>query len=209
PSESASKSKDWCSGETRSASSKAELADIPAEVKISPGLKKLFAITAVSAVTVLFLAHHFKRKRGKKTRKISPWESDHLMFDYAKASGSEKNSSCSSSKQNLTLSLNSIKEKGFQSYIHASGDLFNKYSGSLQSLASAHSAISCPSCVCVNSNSWDKADEDNMKLVNIPDIISAEFIHKLELLLQRAYRLQEEFEASLGVSDPASFANEA
>uniref|UniRef100_A0A8C6VBW4 Mitoguardin 1 n=1 Tax=Naja naja TaxID=35670 RepID=A0A8C6VBW4_NAJNA len=234
------------------------------QVKISPGLKKLFAITAVSAITVLFLAHHFKRKRGKKTRKVSPWESDHLMFDYAKASGSEKNSSCSSSKQNLTLSLNSIKEKGFQSYIHASGDLFNKYSGSLQSLASAHSAISCPSCVCVNSNSWDKADEDNMKLVNIPvttpenlylmgmelfeealqrweqaltfrnrkvedeascggiklgagdaiaeehieDIISAEFIHKLELLLQRAY-LQEEFEASLGVSDPASFANEA
>ncbi|XP_039212603.1 mitoguardin 1 [Crotalus tigris] len=235
------------------------------QVKISPGLKKLFAITAVSAITVLFLAHHFKRKRGKKTRKISPWESDHLMFDYAKTSGSEKNSSCCSSRQNLTLSLNSIKEKDFQSYIHASGDLFNKYSGSVQSLASAHSATSCPSCVCVNSNSWNKADEDNMKLVNIPvttpenlylmgmelfeealqrweqaltfrnrqvedeascgaikigagdaiaeehieDIISAEFIHKLELLLQRAYRLQEEFEASLGASDPASFANEA
>ncbi|KAM3841920.1 mitoguardin 1 isoform 3-T6 [Vipera latastei] len=235
------------------------------QVKISPGLKKLFAITAVSAITVLFLAHHFKRKRGKKTRKISPWESDHLMFDYAKTSGSEKNSSCCSSRQNLTLSLNSIKEKGFQSYIHASGDLFNKYSGSVQSLASAHSATSCPSCVCVNSNSWDKAEEDNIKLVNIPvttpenlylmgmelfeealqrweqaltfrnrqvedeascgaiklgagdaiaeehieDIISAEFIHKLELLLQRAYRLQEEFEASLGASDPASFANEA
>lgn len=60
------------------------------KVKISPGLKKLFAITAVGAITVLFLAHHFKRKRGKKTRKISPWESDHLMFDYAKTSGSEK-----------------------------------------------------------------------------------------------------------------------
>lgn len=42
----------------------------------------------------------------------------------------------------------------------------------------------------------------------LQDIISAEFIHKLESLLQRAYRLQEEFEASLGAADPASFAND-
>lgn len=42
----------------------------------------------------------------------------------------------------------------------------------------------------------------------LQDIISAEFIHKLESLLQRAYRLQEEFEATLGVSDPASLAND-
>lgn len=44
--------------------------------------------------------------------------------------------------------------------------------------------------------------------VHLQDIISAEFIHKLESLLQRAYRLQEEFEATLGVSDPASLAND-
>ncbi|KAG8132567.1 hypothetical protein E2320_010408, partial [Naja naja] len=193
------------------------------QVKISPGLKKLFAITAVSAITVLFLAHHFKRKRGKKTRKVSPWESDHLMFDYAKASGSEKNSSCSSSKQNLTLSLNSIKEKGFQSYIHASGDLFNKYSGSLQSLASVRMELFEEALqrweqalTFRNRKVEDEASCGGIKLgagdaiaeEHIEDIISAEFIHKLELLLQRAY-LQEEFEASLGVSDPASFANEA
>lgn len=42
----------------------------------------------------------------------------------------------------------------------------------------------------------------------LQDIISAEFIHKLESLLQRAYRLQEEFEATLGASDPASLAND-
>lgn len=42
----------------------------------------------------------------------------------------------------------------------------------------------------------------------LQDIISAEFIHKLESLLQRAYRLQEEFEATLGTSDPASLAND-
>lgn len=44
--------------------------------------------------------------------------------------------------------------------------------------------------------------------VFLQDIISAEFIHKLESLLQRAYRLQEEFEATLGVSDPAALAND-
>nr|XP_060629762.1 mitoguardin 1 [Anolis sagrei ordinatus] len=234
------------------------------QIKISPGLKKLFVVTAVSAVSVLFLAHHFKRKRGKKARKVSPWEPSHLMLDHMKTSSSDKGSSCSSSRQNLSLSLSSAKEKGFQSYLNANGSLFSKYSGSVQSLASIQSATSCPSCVCVNSNSWDKVDEDDVKLVNIPvttpenlylmgmelfeealrrweqaltfrnrqvedeancsaiklgagdaiaeenvdDIISAEFIHKLESLLQRAYRLQEEFEASLGASDPASFHND-
>ncbi|XP_027680806.2 mitoguardin 1 isoform X2 [Chelonia mydas] len=232
-------------------------------VKLSPGLKKLFVVTAVSAVSVIFLARHFKRKRGKKNTKVSPWEPGHLVLECTKTAASEKGSSCSSSRQNLTLSLNSAKEKGSQSCVYASGGLFSKYSGSVQSLASVQSVTSSHSCACANSSSWDKADED-IKLVNIPvttpenlylmgmelfeealrrweqaltfrsrqaedeancssiklgagdaiaeesveDIISAEFIHKLESLLQRAYRLQEEFEATLGASDPSSLAND-
>nr|XP_006129638.1 mitoguardin 1 [Pelodiscus sinensis]XP_006129639.1 mitoguardin 1 [Pelodiscus sinensis] len=233
------------------------------QIKLSPGLKKLFAVTAVSAVSIIFLAHHFKRRRGKKNTKASPWEPDHLVLECTKTAASEKGSSCSSSRQNLTLSLSSAKEKGSQSCVYTNGGLFSKYSGSVQSLASVQSATSCPSCACANSSSWDKADED-IKLVNIPvttpenlylmgmelfeealcrweqaltfrnrqaedeascssiklgagdaiaeesveDIISAEFIHKLESLLQRAYRLQEEFEATLGASDPSSLAND-
>ncbi|XP_074987824.1 mitoguardin 1 isoform X2 [Caretta caretta] len=232
-------------------------------VKLSPGLKKLFVVTAVSAVSVIFLAHHFKRKRGKKNTKVSPWEPGHLVLECTKTAASEKGSSCSSSRQNLTLSLNSAKEKGSQFCVYANGGLFSKYSGSVQSLASVQSVTSSHSCACANSSSWDKADED-IKLVNIPvttpenlylmgmelfeealrrweqaltfrsrqaedeancssiklgagdaiaeesveDIISAEFIHKLESLLQRAYRLQEEFEATLGASDPSSLAND-
>ncbi|XP_074817598.1 mitoguardin 1 isoform X2 [Natator depressus] len=232
-------------------------------VKLSPGLKKLFVVTAVSAVSVIFLAHHFKRKRGKKNTKVSPWEPGHLVLKCTKTAASEKGSSCSSSRQNLTLSLNSAKEKGSQSCVYANGGLLSKYSGSVQSLASVQSVTSSHSCACANSSSWDKADED-IKLVNIPvttpenlylmgmelfeealrrweqaltfrsrqaedeancssiklgagdaiaeesveDIISAEFIHKLESLLQRAYRLQEEFEATLGASDPSSLAND-
>ncbi|XP_014442346.2 mitoguardin 1 isoform X2 [Tupaia chinensis] len=233
------------------------------QIKFSPVAKKLLVITAVSTISVIFLAHHFKRRRGKKKGKILPWEPEHLILEYAKRAASDKGSSCSSSRQNLTLSLSSTKDKGSQSCNYVNGGLFSKYSGSAQSLASVQSVNSCHSCACGNSNSWDKADEDDIKLVNIPvttpenlylmgmelfeealrrweqaltfrnrqaedeacgsiklgagdaiaeetvdDIISTEFIHKLEALLQRAYRLQEEFEATLGASDPNSLAND-
>ncbi|XP_037682794.1 mitoguardin 1 isoform X1 [Choloepus didactylus] len=234
------------------------------QIKFSPGVKKLFVVTAVSAVSVIFLAHHFKRRRGKKKGKILPWEPEHLILEYTKRAASDKGSSCSISRQNLILSLSSTKDKGAQFCNYANGGIFRKYSGSAQSLASVQSVNSCHSCVCGNSNSWDKADEDDIKLVNIPvttpenlylmgmelfeealrrweqaltfrnrqaedeascssikmgagdaiaeenvdDIISTEFIHKLEALLQRAYRLQEEFEATLGASDPNSLAND-
>uniref|UniRef100_A0A8D1AQ58 Mitoguardin 1 n=1 Tax=Sus scrofa TaxID=9823 RepID=A0A8D1AQ58_PIG len=233
------------------------------QIKFSPVAKKLFVVTAVSAVSVIFLAQHFKRRRGKKKGKILPWEPEHLILEYTKRTASDKGSSCSSSRQNLTLSLSSAKDKGSQSCNYANGGLFSKYSGSAQSLASVQSVNSCHSCACGNSNSWDKADEDDIKLVNIPvttpenlylmgmelfeealrrweqaltfrnrqaedeayssiklgagdaiaeesvdDIISTEFIHKLEALLQRAYRLQEEFEATLGASEPNSLVND-
>ncbi|XP_029803082.1 mitoguardin 1 isoform X2 [Suricata suricatta] len=233
------------------------------QIRFSPVAKKLFVVTAVSAVSVIFLAHHFKRKRGKKKGKILPWEPEHLVLEYTKRAASDKGSSCSSSRQNLTLSLSSAKDKGSQSCNYANGGLFSKYSGSAQSLGSVQSVNSCHSCACGNSNSWDKPDEDDMKLVNIPvttpenlylmgmelfeealrrweqaltfrnrqaedeacssiklgagdaiaeesvdDIISTEFIHKLEALLQRAYRLQEEFEATLGASDSNSLVND-
>ncbi|XP_044604968.2 mitoguardin 1 isoform X1 [Equus asinus] len=233
------------------------------QIKFSPVVKKLFVVTAVSAVSVIFLAHHFKRRRGKKKGKTLPWEPEHLILEYTKRAASDKGSSCSSSRQNLTLSLSSAKDKGPQSCNYANGGLFSKHSGSAQSLTSVQSVNSCHSCACGNSNSWDKADEDDVKLVNIPvttpenlylmgmelfeealrrweqaltfrnrqaedeacgsiklgagdaiaeesvdDIISTEFIHKLEALLQRAYRLQEEFEATLGASDPNSLGND-
>ncbi|RXN00576.1 Protein FAM73A [Acipenser ruthenus] len=59
------------------------------------------------------------------------------------------------------------------------------------------------SCSSVKLGAGDDIAEESME-----DIISAEFIHKLESLLQRAYRLQEEFQATLGASDPSSLAND-
>lgn len=40
--------------------------------------------------------------------------------------------------------------------------------------------------------------------VCVQDVISAEFIHRLKSLLQRAYSLQEEFEGVLCMSEPSS-----
>uniref|UniRef100_A0A8C2P0D6 Mitoguardin 1 n=1 Tax=Capra hircus TaxID=9925 RepID=A0A8C2P0D6_CAPHI len=212
-------------------------------IKFSPVAKKLFMVTAVSAVSVIFLAHHFKRRRGKKKGKILPWEPEHLILEYTKRAASDKGI-----KYSMTVNYKN-------SCLIFDG---NKFSG-----GSVQSVNSCHSCACGNSNSWDKADEDDIKLVNIPvttpenlylmgmelfeealrrweqaltfrnrqaedeacgsiklgagdaiaeesvdDIISTEFIHKLESLLQRAYRLQEEFEATLGASDPNSLVND-
>ncbi|XP_028667019.2 mitoguardin 1 [Erpetoichthys calabaricus] len=232
------------------------------QVKFTPTVKKLLVVTAFSAVSLIFLAHHFKRRKRRTIKSTgSPWKQDPLMPELLRNNKSEKDSSCSSSRQNLSLSLNS---KGCN--IHTNGALYSKFSGSVQSLASGKSINTLSSCVCANNSScWDKVTDDNENsLVNIPvttpenlylmgmelfeealrrweqalsfrsrqaedeascasiklgagdaiaeesveDIISAEFIHKLESLLQRAYRLQEEFEATLGASDPSSLAND-
>ncbi|MBN3290327.1 MIGA1 protein, partial [Polypterus senegalus] len=232
------------------------------QVNFTPTVKKLLVVTAFSAVSLILLAHHFKRRKRRTIKSTgSPWKQDPLIPELLRNNKSEKDSSRSSSRQNLSLSLNS---KGCN--IHTNGGLYSKFSGSLQSLASGKSVNTLSSCVCANNSScWDKVTDDNeISLVNIPvttpenlylmgmelfeealrrweqalsfrsrqaedeascgsiklgagdaiaeesveDIISAEFIHKLESLLQRAYRLQEEFEATLGASDPSSLAND-
>ncbi|XP_028987368.1 mitoguardin 1 [Betta splendens] len=55
------------------------------------------------------------------------------------------------------------------------------------------------SCAFVKTEARDAIAEQSVE-----DVISAEFIHRLKLLLQRAYRLQEEFEGVLGMSEPSS-----
>ncbi|XP_012670815.1 mitoguardin 1 [Clupea harengus] len=232
-----------------------------AEVNVSPGTKKLFAATAFGAVSLFFLARHFKRRKGKKKAQ-SPWEQEE--FDFLLAASPDKDTYIASNRQNLTLPLNT--KSCYSCSLVPGGTLYSKLSGSLQSLASVKSVNSSSSCTCANSSScWERSAEepDLCSMVNIPvttpenlylmgmelfeealrrweqaltfrgqeaedeascasvklgagdaiaeesmeDIISAEFIHKLESLLQRAYRLQEQFEGALGVSDPSSHAS--
>lgn len=55
------------------------------------------------------------------------------------------------------------------------------------------------SCASVKTGAGDAIAEQSME-----DVISAEFIHRLKSLLQRAYSLQEEFEGVLCMSEPSS-----
>uniref|UniRef100_A0A8C5GJY4 Mitoguardin 1 n=1 Tax=Gouania willdenowi TaxID=441366 RepID=A0A8C5GJY4_GOUWI len=52
-------------------------------------------------------------------------------------------------------------------------------------------------CALIKTAAGDAIAEQSME-----DVISVEFIHRLESLLKRAYRLQEEFEGVLGTSEP-------
>ncbi|XP_019962928.1 mitoguardin 1 [Paralichthys olivaceus] len=58
------------------------------------------------------------------------------------------------------------------------------------------------SCASVKTGAGDAIAEQGME-----DVISAEFIHRLKSLLQRAYHLQEEFEGVLGMSESSSHSN--
>uniref|UniRef100_A0A3P8X6J5 Mitoguardin 1 n=1 Tax=Cynoglossus semilaevis TaxID=244447 RepID=A0A3P8X6J5_CYNSE len=205
------------------------------QVSVSTGTKKLVAATALGAFSLLFLARHFQRRKGK--RKLL------------------------SSDQNISFSLAS--ETGRSSALLLSTGDYRRLSGSLLSLSSVKSVNSSSSSTCANeSTCWDgEEDEDVDSVVNLPvttpenlylmgmdlfeealrrweealtfrgkqtddddescasvktgagdaiaeqnmeDVISAEFIHRLKSLLQRAYRLQEEFEGVLGMSEPSS-----
>ncbi|KAK6484615.1 mitoguardin 1 [Huso huso] len=220
------------------------------QIKFTPSVKKLFAVTALSAVSLIFLARHFKRRKGKTNKNAtSPWEQEQFVPEFLRTAPSEKDSSRTSSHQNLSLSLNS---KGQSCNVYLNGELYSKFSGSVQSLASVsvlkgfyvQMAFYCHDskpnvCYFINVTAgmelfeealrrWEQAltfrsrqaeDEASCSSVKLgagdaiaeesmEDIISAEFIHKLESLLQRAYRLQEEFQATLGASDPSSLAND-
>uniref|UniRef100_A0A8L0DST8 Mitoguardin 1 n=1 Tax=Oncorhynchus mykiss TaxID=8022 RepID=A0A8L0DST8_ONCMY len=216
----------------------------------------LVAATAFGAVSLLFLARHFQRRKGRKKGVQSPQWEQTGTFQFPDLAVHQEKDACSC--QNLSLSLNC--KNVYACGLLPNGGPYSKLSVSLQSLASVKSINS--SCTCANSSTcWDKpGDEDISNVVNIPvttpqilylrgmelfeealrrweqaltfsgrpgeeepdcssfmlgagdstaeesieDLISAEFVHKLELLLQRAYRLQEEFEGALGVSEPSS-----
>ncbi|KAM6919326.1 mitoguardin 1 [Xenentodon cancila] len=57
-------------------------------------------------------------------------------------------------------------------------------------------------CASLKTGAGDAIAEQSMEVRE--EVISAEFIHRLKCLLQRAYHLQEEFEGVLGPSEPSS-----
>lgn len=225
-----------------------------AQVSVSTGTKKLVAATAFGAVSLLFLARRFRRRKGKKRTHSPQWEQANFEF-FSTATAENDNTN----QQNITLSLNS--KNGYSTGLVLTTETYRKLSRSLQSLTSVKSMNSSSSSTCANeSTCWDRpGDADICSIVNLPvttpenlylmgmdlfeealrrweealtfrsrqgeddascasvktgagdaiaeqsmeDVISAEFIHRLKSLLQRAYHLQEEFEGVLGMSEPS------
>ncbi|KAM9501759.1 mitoguardin 1 [Clarias gariepinus] len=216
------------------------------QVSLSSGAKKLVAVAAFGAVSVLFLARRFKRRKGKK--KVVQ---EQKRSEFLSTLPPLKDVTCA--RQNLSLSLNS--KSGISRHGLSNGGLHGKLSSSLQSLTSVRSLNSCSEGTN-GSACWDGTDDANLRdIVTTPenlymmgmelfeealrrweealnfrsrladdeaecssvklgagdaiaeetveDIISGEFIRKLESLLQRAYRLQEEFEGAMGFAEPA------
>lgn len=224
------------------------------QVSISTDTKKLVAATAFGAVSLLFLARRFQRRKGRKKAHPPHWEEAGFEFR-PPAAGESDNTS-----QNITLSLNS--KNGYSSDLVLIAGGYRKLSESVLSLASVQTLNSSSSSTCANeSTCWDGVeDADSCSVVNLPvttpenlylmgmdlfeealrrweealtfrsrqaeddascasiktgagdtiaeqsmeDVISADFIYRLKALLHRAYRLQEEFEGVLGMSEPSS-----
>ncbi|XP_053484387.1 LOW QUALITY PROTEIN: mitoguardin 1 [Ictalurus furcatus] len=229
------------------------------QVSLSSGTKKLVAVAAFGAFSVLFLARRFRRRKGKKKVLQEQKRSDFLStLPPLKGSScvvppSHRDAACT--RPNLSLSLNS--KSSFSRHAASNGGLQSKLSGSLQSLTSVKSVNSCSEGTN-ESACWDGMDDggdlrniattpENLYMIGmelfeealrrweealnfrsrladdeaecssvklgagdaiaeetVEDIISGEFIRKLESLLQRAYRLQEEFEGALGFTAPSS-----
>ncbi|XP_034558621.1 mitoguardin 1 [Notolabrus celidotus] len=157
-----------------------------AQVSVSTGTKKLVAATAFSAISLLFLARRFQRRKGRKKAQSPQWE--HAGFEFFPPVSAENDNT----SQNITLSLNS--KNGLASGLLLPTGDYRKLSSSLLSLASVKSMNSSSSSTCANESScWDRAGEtDICGLVNIP-VTTPENLYLMGMdLFEEALRRWEE-----------------
>lgn len=69
----------------------------PSQVSVSTGTKKLVAATALGAFSLLFLARHFQRRKGKRKLLSSEWEKVRLEFFSPASAGNGETSRSSKS----------------------------------------------------------------------------------------------------------------
>uniref|UniRef100_A0A8D3E3X5 Mitoguardin 1 n=1 Tax=Scophthalmus maximus TaxID=52904 RepID=A0A8D3E3X5_SCOMX len=139
------------------------------------GTKKLVAAAAFGAVSLLFLARHFQRRKGRKKKRLF-WLSCGVasscctlvslcsLYSHLSVKHYPDNTS-----QNITLSLNS--KNGYSSGLVLTTGDHRKLSGSLLSLASVRQSVnSSSSSTCANeSDCWDRVgDADLCGVVNLP-----------------------------------------
>ncbi|KAF3857956.1 hypothetical protein F7725_011157 [Dissostichus mawsoni] len=156
------------------------------QLDVSSGTKKLVAAAAFGAVSLLFLARRFQRRKGRKKTVSPQWEQDGFELISSAAGGNDNTS------RNITLSLNS--KKGLSSGLLLNSGDYRKLSGSLLSLASVKSMNSSSSSTCANESiCWDRALEaDICSVVNLP-VTTPENLYLMGMdLFEEALRRWEE-----------------
>uniref|UniRef100_A0A8C9WZC7 Mitoguardin 1 n=1 Tax=Sander lucioperca TaxID=283035 RepID=A0A8C9WZC7_SANLU len=201
-------------------------------VSVSTGTKKLVAATAFGAISLLYLARRFQRRKGRKKAHSPQWEQAGFEFvssapaengDYRKLSGSllslasvqSMNSSNSNTCANESICWDRAGEADNCSVVNIpvttpenlylmGMDLFEEALRRWEEALTFRSrqGEDEASCASVKTGAGDAIAEQSME-----DVISTEFIHRLKSLLQRAYSLQEEFEGVLCMSEPSSHSN--
>ncbi|TDH05984.1 hypothetical protein EPR50_G00128050 [Perca flavescens] len=157
-----------------------------AQVSVSTGTKKLVAATAFGAISLLYLARRFQRRKGRKKAHSPQWEQAGFEFLSSAPAENDKTS------QNNALSLNS--KNGYSSGLLLNAGDYRKLSGSLLSLASVQSMNSSNSNTCANESiCWDRAGEaDNCSVVNLP-VTTPENLYLMGMdLFEEALRRWEE-----------------
>ncbi|KAM7400203.1 hypothetical protein PAMA_004751 [Pampus argenteus] len=159
-----------------------------AQVSVSTATKKLVAATTFGAVSLLILARHFQRRRGKKKAVPSQWEQ--VGFDFFPSASAHKDTS----QQNISLYLNSKNGCTGSSGLVLTTESYRKLSGSLQSLASVKSVNSSSGSTCANeSTCWDRLGDANIcSVVNLP-VTTPENLYLMGMdLFEEALRRWEE-----------------
>uniref|UniRef100_A0A3P8ZPN7 Mitoguardin 1 n=1 Tax=Esox lucius TaxID=8010 RepID=A0A3P8ZPN7_ESOLU len=206
------------------------------QVNVSTGTKKLVAAAAMGGVSLLLLARHFQRRRGKKKGGQSPqWEQMgafefsvlpvlqvvnqvyvvvNQVFSLPQVKSINSSLSCTcaidsscwdrpgdedlcgvvnipvTTPENLYLMGMELFEEALRRWEQAL--TFRGRTGDEEEAQ----------WTSVKLGAGDAIAEEVVE-----DLISPDFVHKLEGLLQRAYRLQEEFEGALGIPGPSSHSN--
>ncbi|XP_077471389.1 mitoguardin 1 [Stigmatopora argus] len=127
------------------------------QLQVSTGTKKLLAATAFGAVSLLFLARHFQRRRGRKKAGPPPplWEQAGIQFLSSVVPEDDK-SSC----QRRTLSINSKPDFSLPT------DPLRERSESLASGSDTSSSATC----AIESSCWDRlGDADICNVVATPE----------------------------------------
>uniref|UniRef100_A0A668AQD0 Mitoguardin 1 n=1 Tax=Myripristis murdjan TaxID=586833 RepID=A0A668AQD0_9TELE len=197
------------------------------QVSVSTGTKKLVAATAFGAVSLLYLARRFQRRKGRKKGRSPQWEPAgfdvrhcftvslyfvHVLSSQVKSMNSSSSSTCENDStcwdrpgDDDICNVVSIPVTTPENLYLMGMELFE------EALRRWEQALTFrnrqteddDNCASIKTGAGDAIAEESME-----DVLSAEFIHKLESLLQRAYRLQEEFEGALGISEPNSLHRE-